>query len=507
VQTPSMTTRTSPVAAGKSGRLLWCCALIALCCSSSSRAAENRAWENSPYRVLATVAVDDGARPQPGLEAALARSIADRVEGALRPLWAFELSVPNGGIERRQCFDLREIPWEELSADQTANDKLLWLGVRVTPNGYELACREFDVYVRRWGPVRRSFVQQASFLPEASFALLKDAFSPLALITPIEGNDEQVQLSFKGSSLPRPAGEEAFVKVGAAYLPVLRRTDRSGKLVPGGIMPVPWTYLTVAEPGSKAQDADWAAAIHSGVRRPFGGVKRGTVEQLAIGIGNSPGATQVRFHTRTDKTQGLAGYEVFRAGPKGEPQRIGVTDRDGMITIPPTDEKISMLMLRSDGQVLAKVPVVIGGSEEQQTPIADNVTRLQAQAEAQVIREDLIDLVARRAIMMGRVKSMLKNDRVKEAKELMGELDALPSPSVFGRTIENAARKIPRSDDPSVQKRIDALFSSTREILSKYLSTRPITDLQAEVDAAANAPPPSAGETSEAPSADVAPTS
>lgn len=480
---------------------------MALCCAASAAAAENRAWEHSPYRVLATLAVDDGARPQPGLEAGLAKSIADRVDGALRPLWEFKSSVPDGGIQRRQCFDLREIPWDELSAEQTANDKLLWLGVRVVPNGYELACREFDVHVRRWGPVRRSFVQQASFLPEASFALLKETFSPLARITPIEGNDEQVQLSFKGSGLPRPSGEEAFVTVGEAYLPMLRRTDRAGKLVPGGIMPVPWTYLTVADAGSKTQNADWVAAIHSGVRRPFGAAKRGIVEQVAIALGNSPGATQVRFHARTDKSQGLAGYEVFRAGPDGTTDRIGVTDRDGVITLPPTDEKISMLMLRSDGQVLAKVPVAIGGGEVQQTPIADNVARLQAQAEAQVVREELIDLVARRAIMMGRVKAMLKSGRVEEAKELMSELDALPSPSVFGRTIENAARKIPRSDDPSVQRRIDALFSSTREILSKYLSTRPITDLQAEVDAAANAPQTSADETPEAPAEDAAPTS
>lgn len=502
-----MTTRTSPVVPGKPGRVPLACALIALCCASSSRAAENRAWENSPYRVLATVAVEDGARPQPGLEAALAKSIVDRVEGALRPLWALELSVPDGRIERRQCFDLREIPWEELTAAQTANDKLLWLGVRVRPSGYELACREFDVHVRRWGPIRRSFVQQTSFLPEACFAILKETFSPLALITPIEGNDEQVQLSFKGSSLPRPSGEEAFVTVGEAYLPLLRRSDRSGKLIPGGIMPVPWTYLTIADAGSKAHDADRAAAIHSGVRRPFGAVKRGTVEQVAIGIGNSSGATQVRFHSRTDITQGLAGYEVFRAAPNGETERIGVTDRDGMITIPPTEEKVSMLLLRSDGQVLAKVPVAIGVSDVQQTPIADNVTRLQAQAEAQVVREELIDLVARRAIMMGRVKSMLKQGRVEDAKELMGELDALPSPSVFGRTIENAARRIPPSDDPSVQKRIDALFSSTREMLSKYLSTRPITDLQNEVNAAANSPQPPADETPETPSDAVAPTS
>lgn len=477
--------------------------MVAFCNSVTSRAAENRAWENSSYRVLATIAVDDGARPQPGLEAALAKSIVDRVEGALRPLWAFELSVPDEGIERRQCFDLREIPWDDLTANQTTYDKLLWLGVRAVPNGYELACREFDVYVRRWGPVRRTFVQQTSFLPDACFALLKETFSPLALITPIEGNDAQVQLLFKGSGLPRPTGEEAFVTVGDAYLPLLRRTDRSGKLVPAGILPTPWTYLTVAD----GKEAGWLGSIHSGVRRPFGGAKRGLVEQVAIGLGNPPGTTQVRFHTRTDKSQGLAGYEVFRAGPNGASDRIGVTDRDGQIEIPPTNETVLMLLLRSDGQVLAKVPVASGGGDVQQTPIADNVTRLQAQAEAQVVREELIDLVARRAIMMGRVKSMLKQGRVDDAKELMGELDALPSPSVFGRTIENAARRIPQSEDPSVQKRIDALFASTREMLAKFLSTRPITDLQAEVNAAASAPQSAPDEPSEAPSDAATPTS
>lgn len=484
-----------------SGGLWFACAAFALCCSSLARAAENSVWENSPYRVLAAIAVDDRERPQPGLEAALAKSIAERVEGSLRPLWKFEISVPDGGLGRRQCFALREIPWDELTADQVANDKLLWLNVKTVPTGYELRSREFDVHVRRWGPVRQSFVQQASFLPEAAFELLKATFSPLALITPIEGNDAQVALSFKGSALQLPSGERLFVKAGDAYAPLLRRTDRSGKLLPGGVMPVPWTYLTLAE----SKDAGIVGEVQSGVRRPFGVAKRGLVEQVAISLGNTPAPTQVRFYARTDKNQGLAGYEVFRAGPNGAADRLGATDRNGAITIAPTDEKIAMLMLRSDGQVLAKVPIV-SGAGLQETPIADNVTRLQAQAEAQVVREELIDLVARRAIIMGRIKSNLKKGKVKEAKELMDELDALPSPSVFGRTIDNAARRIPRSDDPAVQKRIDSLFTTTRKMLSRYLSTRPVTDLQVEVDDAVNGPPESEGDSAE-PTDAAAPTS
>jgi hypothetical protein len=78
---------------------------------------------------------------------------------------------------------------------------------------------------------------------------------------------------------------------------------------------------------------------------------------------------------------------------------------------------------------------------------------------------------------------------------------------VFSRTIDNAARRTPPQDDPSVQKRIDALYASTRDMLAKFLSTRPITDLQNEVNAAANAPQTAPDESSEAPSDAVAPTS
>ena len=456
------------------------CAAACLWNAAAANGAETRLWTASPYRMIVTLAFEDDVRPQAGLEAELARSIVDRVDATLRPLWTMELEVARDAESRRKCFDLRETPWDELSAKQRGVDKLLWLGVRATIDGYELSCREFDVYLRRWGPIKNRTVSQASYLPEACVELLKSAFSPLAIIEPIEGNDEQVQLLFKGNDLPRITDDEPFITSGDAYLPLSRRTDRNGKLLENGVSPTPWTFLTIAD----SNDAGWLGAVHSGTRRPFAARRRGTVEQVAVGLRNRPGPTPVRFHSRTDKAQGLAGYEVYRSGENGKLERLGVTDRDGTIVIPPGQEHVSMLLLRSDGQLLAKVPVPSGFPDVLQTPIADNVTRLQAQSEAQVVREELIDLVARRAIMMARAKAMLKDGRVDDAKELVMQLDALPSPSVFSRTIDNASRRIPPTDDPSVQKRIEALFSSTRDMLAKFLSTRPLTDLQNEVNAA-----------------------
>jgi hypothetical protein len=354
----------------------------------------------------------------------------------------------------------------------------MWLGIRVGPAGYRVSCRELDAYLRRWGPQLTRNVSQASFLEHACFELLTDAFCPLASLSALPDNDAQVQLVFKGSALPLQQLGQQFVTAGELLQPLLRRTDRNGKLLDNGITPVPWTYVTVAA----EEEGRWLAAVHSGMRRPFG-IQRARVEQLAMAMGQPPGRTQVRFHARTDKELSLAGYEVFREAPDGSPQLVGVTDADGMITIPPPDgSPLSTILLRSEGQVLAKVPIPSGASDVIEMPIADNAARLRAYAEAQVIREQLVDVVARRAVMMARIRSYLKSKRVDEAKKLMTELDSLPSSSDFARSLSALEKRIPETKDPTVKRSIDTLFSSTRELLGKFLDRRPVNELQTQVN-------------------------
>ncbi|HEX6963186.1 MAG TPA: hypothetical protein VF175_15070, partial [Lacipirellula sp.] len=401
----------------------------------------------------------------------------------LEPLWSAEVEIAADAAARDLCFQAHG---NEDGAQQappvTAPDaeKLLWLGVRTTPLGFELTCREYDAYVLRWGPVIRRSVVQRAFLEESCFQLLVDTVTPLALITPLPENEAQVALTFKASGLPRQIDEDPFVAAGEAYLPLLRRLDRSGKLQDDGVAPVSWTYLTTVEPAENG----WLADVYSGIRRPFG-IRRGQIETVAIALRRPPGPAEVRFHARTDKEQSLAGYEVFRDAATGKPELIGLTDRDGVIAIPPEGNKpISMVLLRSEGRVLAKVPVPAGRGPLIDTPIADSAARLQAQSEAQVIREQLIDVVARRAIMMARVRSYLKNDRVDDARKLMLELDSLPTSTSFARALDALEKRLPETEDPVVTRSIERLFTSTRELLGKFLDRRPLLELQTQVNEA-----------------------
>jgi hypothetical protein len=412
------------------------------------------------------------------LAAVISRALEERVERLVAPLWLMEISVAQEPAAQRYCLDPQPVDWDALTPEQQAYDKLMWLGVQVGHTGYELTCREFDVYLRRWGPLHRRSVVQATLLPEACFDLVASSFTPLAAITLLPEDSTQVELAFKGNGLPKQPDAEQFVIPGEVFQPVLRRTDRGGQLMENGVVAVPWTYLTAVPEA----DGRWLADVHSGVRRAFG-IQRARVEQIAVALRNPPGPTTVRFHARNDRETPLAGYEVLRDKLDQPPQAIGVTDRQGTITIPPAeDASVSMVLLRSAGQLLAKIPVPAGGDGVIEIPIADNTARLRAQAEAQVIREQLVDVVARRAIMMARVRAMLKQNRIDEARALMAELDSLPGSSDFARSLDALEKRIPPTDDPTVKRTIDKLFTSTRELLGKFLDRREIIDLQTQVN-------------------------
>jgi hypothetical protein len=443
-------------------------------------AADTGQWKLSSYRLLVTLGVDDAARPQPHLADGIVKMVGQRAEALMTPLWAMDIQIATDLATRRQCLDGSEIEWEQLPTEMKAFDKLLWLGVDARPEGYAVSCREFDAYTRRWGPRRQSLVRQDSFVPYAAFHALLKTFSPLAMVEVIPNDDMHVRLLFRGSSLPSQGEDNRLIAHGDVCQPFLRRTDRAGKLAANGLTEIPYTYVVAQEPAADA----WIAEVHTGTRRPFAAERRARIDQIAVALHNPPEPSLVRFHARSEKGQGLGGYEVYLLGDDGKERPLGKTDRHGEIAIPANSKGISTVVLRSDALLLAKAPIPTGAPQTIQIPVADSAARLRAQAEAQVLREQLVDVVARRTLMMARVKALLKKGKTKEAAELMDRLDELPSSSVFSRTIDAAVKRIPAGKDPAVNRSIDRLFTATRELLGKFLPNRPIIDLQNEVNSA-----------------------
>lgn len=465
---------------------LSCCVLGSLSCRFAD-AADQKHWDLSPYRIQLHLAVDDSQRPQPKLGEQLAAKLQQQIRATLYPLWKTEIHLATGTEKQRLLTQLETLDQDtnedakQLEALVSGCDKQIYLSILVTPLGATLKSREFDCTTRRWSRVHERKIRQAWMLPMQSFKLLCDTFAPLATIRSIEEDDKNITLHFKGSDLPTQVDLSSLYVLGEAYQPLMVRTRSNGKIKADSIREIPWTYLSLT---SHDDENGWVGAIHTGTRRPFGVRRRGRVEHLALAIRKPTGNTIVRFHARHDKTRSLSGYEVFRREPLAtESQALGLTNTKGSLEIPAGPNNVTVLFLRSEGQLLAKLPVVPGAKPLVEIPIADDTARLRAQAALTAITEQLIDTVAQRNILIARVNDRLKQGEIDEAQELFTTLDNLDGLTHFDSLIKAAKNSI-TSEDEKVQARIDKLFTSTRKLLGRFLSNKQISNVQDKITAA-----------------------
>ncbi|WP_146450483.1 hypothetical protein [Bythopirellula polymerisocia] len=469
-----------------SNRLDWVvCVALLFSIAVPCWALDDKSWELAPYRVQLLVVVDSSARPGAITAEQFSADLKQRIRTTLYPLWSVELVLPQAADRTRQLSGLGNLEDESEQSETVRFDKRIYITAKVSPLGISLSSRELDIYTGRWTPVLNKLVRQDHMVTHASLELLCQVFAPLAMIHADPNDEEHVSLVFKGADLPRQTDEPLFVHRNDLFQPLLVRLSRTSGAAPETIVDVPWTYVVAEEP----EDAGWLCRVYTGTRRPFGTRRRGRVELMAIALKAPLYETQVRFHASHDESQSLRGYEVFEQEPEtGEYKLLGVTNYQGLIPVTRTDAPVRMLILRSDNQLLAKVPVVPGVRTLAEIPIADDMARLLVQEDLEALKEKLIDVVARRNIIMARVRAFLEQDNLDEAQKLLTELNALPNRGDFAQEIKSlqdltgsGANSQYHSDNPRIQAKIGKLLDNTGTLLGRFLGVREITQLENEV--------------------------
>jgi hypothetical protein len=445
--------------------------------------AQSAGWDYQPYRIRAIVALD--------LPGGIAEQTADtlptylerRVVAAIGPVWSFNVELAASTVRQHILTDFATLPDAPPTDFPLGDiDKLVFVAVHWRPDGYSLTAREYDTFVQRWGtPIRRE-TRQDETLSEQVFAILCQTVAPLAQFELAADEEKHVVLKPRGVALMQIDTGEPWTRPGEVFLPIFRRTTRGGQLVEKGIQVVPWTFLQVVE----GEDQNTVAQILSGTRRPFGIRRQGRVEQVAIALRSDPGDTVLKIRSRVTADKPLVGREVY-AQPDPEKSnklvRIGSTDRDGKLEVPPAKNRVRILLIKNGDHLLARLPVVPGAQPEVDVPLPDDDARLAAETLLASMREDLIDVVARRNILMARVRQKIKAKDFDAAQKLLGEINELPGHTQFNLEITTAARRM-RSADPQIQSRIDQLFQGTQAALTQYLDLRPISELNNELRAA-----------------------
>jgi hypothetical protein len=288
-------------------------------------------------------------------------------------------------------------------------------------------------------------------------------------------------------------------------VPVIRRNGKNGEPISNGIHAPLWSYVLVQE----RTDTALSGVVNSGygsVIPAKGGPK---TERLLLGLKPQFAATRLELRARVAPGSGkdpppvgrpLAGYEVYVKNLGEEKSELlGLTDWDGSIELQPSKEPLRLFYIKNGGQLLARLPLVVGQKPTMTANVIDDDARLLAEAYVKSLQSRVMDLVARREILTVRIRSKVKKGDYAGAKKLVAEFRSLPTSAQLIRELEDTQR---RMSAPGISgKRIEKLFADGHKLLQAFLDPATADKLATEVAEAEKMGPPSAPATPAAPAA------
>ncbi|MCO6455792.1 MAG: hypothetical protein J5I93_10895, partial [Pirellulaceae bacterium] len=170
---------------------------------------------------------------------------------------------------------------------------------------------------------------------------------------------------------------------------------------------------------------------------------------------------------------------VARENP---PVFLGRSDWRGMVEVPSGDFPVRLVYVKNGGRLLARLPIVPGLEPQMQVDLMNDDLRLEAEAFIAGVRSKIMDLVARRAVLSARIRGRIQENKLSEAEEMMAELRGLESRRDISGMLDQQQQRF-STVDRVMQRKIDILFSDTRELIAKFLKDDDVDKLAQEIRA------------------------
>ena len=412
-------------------------------------------WELAPYQVEVRLAV------HPSLEHHIAgdgllKNLVGRLQSAWEDRWRVHIAQVN-------YADVRHWISEQADPEQGDWDKLFVVSVAPANTSIQVQAREYDRHVMQWSDTVTHTIWQESQLRSTIAASIHDVFAPLAeLGITAEG---EVSLQLRAAALP---ASQSFVSEGDLYQPIARRNDRQGVPLPDGVNVIPWTHLRVTQ----AEVVRPKVAVQSGLRNPLARRRRGNVQWFALRIKPRHHQTVLHLRDRSNPDSPLPGYDVHqREFAAEELQLVGTTDQRGELVIPAGNSTPVEWLIFSGRRGLAKLVVVPGQFSQVVAELDNDAQRLRVEGRLRGLQENLVDLVARREVLVVRARAALDEGEIDVADSLVDELRRLPGREQLTREIEQLRNTV-QSGNSSTQALANRLFTETLQIVNQMLDSR-----------------------------------
>ncbi|MEP4681931.1 MAG: hypothetical protein ABJ015_09820, partial [Rhodopirellula bahusiensis] len=178
----------------------------------------------------------------------------------------------------------------------------------------------------------------------------------------------------------------------------------------------------------------------------------------------------------------LIGYEIYEKELEGKSMTfIGRTDWNGRLDVEASDEQpLRLLYVKNGGAVLARLPMVPGHHEKTVADLGGDDMRLQAESYIRGVQNSIIDLLAIRELFKARIMMRLERGDLESAEELLEVLRNQPTNERLANDMGKRQSEFIEAigKNANQQRKVDEMFSVTREMLTKHINPKLVRDLE-----------------------------
>ena len=382
--------------------------------------------------------------------------------------------------------------------ENEAVDKLMIVRLRYQDGVYETSAREYDLRTRKWGATTSLETGVSGRVGALAFRALSNAFMPITRLEKVYDyqNMETRKTERWARARIRAIGVAKTVEKDSAgkwvtsnntsspvwvrdqdiLLPVVRRVTR--EKVFESTQTIGWTFLVIRNrDGTKLE-----CRTQSKDRVPLSGRTGTRIEKLALVIRPPNRPTLVTMYARAIPVKPefrkppdpLANYEVYSRSP-GDPIEkasdiVGITDFFGQVVIPPSDNGLRLLFIKSGYRPLAKLPVLPGLEEELVIELPNDEDRLFAEGIVRGLENEVKDLLAQRKVLVLRIEKLLEKGKIAEADALFKFYRSLNTAQLMKEKV-NFERQQLIVKDESQRPRINDMFDNLVKTVDKFMTS------------------------------------
>lgn len=376
-------------------------------------------WTQRPYKVQLRLGVGSPRILSEHETDEILRWLDDRIELLVSASWLTTIaSAGSSSCYGATAYGTTEMQSGDPPPEAGQYDKSICIDISLDRNVFTITAREWDAAARLWGSAVRRRVTQPQLLPWMVEEVVLQSFAPVARMEIL--NQKESRLRLRAGGLPLRDSDLQFIPEETVFLPVHRRTNSEGHVQ---TQIVPHTLLRAV-----ASDGDSVTSeVYSSLRSPFALRSLGRTELIAVAVRAVPGTTSLRLTSNSTPPSALEGFEVFAAGlVNASLEKLGMTDRSGRISITAGPRPLRLLYIKHGARYLARLPIIPGRVSEIEFSLSSDQDRLRAEGWITSFHEQLVDVVARREVLIAGIEASVENSDKDQARKLLDRLKQLP---------------------------------------------------------------------------------